>query len=128
MHRHGDGRVDAYVILNGSDKKGKFLPGAKLPIVSSAALTERGAALCLLALTIENEDKVIATFASVFPSDDPKYVLIVTLDEPVETSGKEPRRTRPADGPLKESSQASQWAAGSVVAISPPTALPRSLD
>ena len=39
------------------------------------------------------EDKVIATFASVFPVDDPKYVLIVTLDEPVETSGKEPRRT-----------------------------------
>ena len=39
------------------------------------------------------EDKVIATFASVFPVDEPKYVLIVTLDEPVETSGKEPRRT-----------------------------------
>jgi cell division protein FtsI (penicillin-binding protein 3) len=39
------------------------------------------------------KDKVIATFASVFPSNDPKYVLIVTLDEPVETSGTEPRRT-----------------------------------
>ncbi|NRA98644.1 MAG: penicillin-binding protein 2 [Rhodobacteraceae bacterium] len=39
------------------------------------------------------EDRVIATFASVFPTYDPKYVLIVTLDEPVETSGKEPRRT-----------------------------------
>ena len=39
------------------------------------------------------EDKVIATFASVFPADDPQYVLVVTLDEPVETSGKEPRRT-----------------------------------
>ncbi len=39
------------------------------------------------------EDKVIATFASVFPASDPKYVLIVTLDEPVETSGTEPRRT-----------------------------------
>lgn len=39
------------------------------------------------------EDKVIATFASVFPASDPKYVLIVTLDEPVETSGEEPRRT-----------------------------------
>jgi cell division protein FtsI (penicillin-binding protein 3) len=39
------------------------------------------------------EDKVIATFASVFPADDPAYVLIVTLDEPVETSGDEPRRT-----------------------------------
>jgi len=39
------------------------------------------------------EDKVIATFASVFPAHDPKYALVVTLDEPVETSGDEPRRT-----------------------------------
>jgi cell division protein FtsI (penicillin-binding protein 3) len=39
------------------------------------------------------EDKVIATFASVFPTTAPKYVLIVSLDEPVETSGTEPRRT-----------------------------------
>ncbi len=39
------------------------------------------------------KDKVIATFAAVFPSYDPKYVLVVTLDEPVETSGSEPRRT-----------------------------------
>ncbi len=39
------------------------------------------------------EDKVIATFASIFPAHDPKYVLIVTLDEPVETSGDKPRRT-----------------------------------
>ncbi|MDJ0823222.1 MAG: penicillin-binding protein 2 [Paracoccaceae bacterium] len=39
------------------------------------------------------DDKVIATFATLFPAHDPKYVLIVTLDEPVETSGPEPRRT-----------------------------------
>lgn len=39
------------------------------------------------------DDKVISTFASVFPADDPKYVLVVTLDEPSETSGAEPRRT-----------------------------------
>ncbi len=39
------------------------------------------------------DDKVIATFASVFPADDPAYVLVVTLDEPVETSGSKPRRT-----------------------------------
>jgi len=39
------------------------------------------------------DDKVITTFASVFPVDDPKYVLVVTLDEPVETSGDKPRRT-----------------------------------
>ncbi|MEL6618940.1 MAG: penicillin-binding protein 2 [Pseudomonadota bacterium] len=39
------------------------------------------------------DDKVIATFATVFPAHDPKYVLVVTLDEPVETSGDKPRRT-----------------------------------
>ena len=39
------------------------------------------------------DDKVIATFAGVFPASDPKYVIIVSLDEPVETSGTEPRRT-----------------------------------
>ncbi|MEM6824098.1 MAG: penicillin-binding protein 2 [Pseudomonadota bacterium] len=39
------------------------------------------------------DDKVIATFASVFPASDPAYVLVVALDEPVETSGKKPRRT-----------------------------------
>ena len=39
------------------------------------------------------DDKVIATFASVFPASDPQYVLVVTLDEPVETSGEKPRRT-----------------------------------
>lgn len=39
------------------------------------------------------DDKVIATFASVFPTDKPEYILIVSLDEPVETSGTEPRRT-----------------------------------
>ena len=39
------------------------------------------------------DDKVIATFASVFPANDPQYVLVVTLDEPSENSGAEPRRT-----------------------------------
>ncbi len=39
------------------------------------------------------KEKVVATFASVFPAHDPKYVLVVTLDEPVETSGRKPRRT-----------------------------------
>ena len=39
------------------------------------------------------DDKVVATFASVFPVSDPRYVLVVSLDEPVETSGSQPRRT-----------------------------------
>ncbi|WP_163851096.1 peptidoglycan D,D-transpeptidase FtsI family protein [Pseudooceanicola aestuarii] len=39
------------------------------------------------------KEKVIATFATLFPANDPRYVLVVTLDEPVETSGPKPRRT-----------------------------------
>lgn len=39
------------------------------------------------------EDKVITTFAGIFPAHAPEYVLVVMLDEPVETSGEEARRT-----------------------------------
>ncbi|MDQ2093451.1 peptidoglycan D,D-transpeptidase FtsI family protein [Rhodalgimonas zhirmunskyi] len=39
------------------------------------------------------KDKVIATFASMFPADDPKYVLILTLDEPETYALGETRRT-----------------------------------
>lgn len=38
-------------------------------------------------------DKVVNTFAMMFPATEPKYVLVVTLDEPVDTSGAQPRRT-----------------------------------
>ena len=40
-----------------------------------------------------DKEKVINTFASVFPASDPRYVLVVTLDEPVETAGPKPLRT-----------------------------------
>lgn len=39
------------------------------------------------------KDKVVNTFASVFPASNPQYVLIVTLDEPMDTALSEPRRT-----------------------------------
>lgn len=39
------------------------------------------------------EDKVIASFASIFPAHDPKYVLVVTLDEPELQTEIEPKRT-----------------------------------
>ncbi|MEL6680911.1 MAG: penicillin-binding transpeptidase domain-containing protein, partial [Pseudomonadota bacterium] len=39
------------------------------------------------------EDRVIATFAAIFPSTNPKYVLVVTLDEPEDRSGRIVRRT-----------------------------------
>ncbi|TMV89685.1 penicillin-binding protein 2 [Thioclava sp. BHET1] len=39
------------------------------------------------------DKKVISTFAGIFPVTNPQYVLILTLDEPSDTSGKIPRRT-----------------------------------
>ncbi|MFN3991977.1 MAG: peptidoglycan D,D-transpeptidase FtsI family protein [Tabrizicola flagellatus] len=39
------------------------------------------------------KDKVVNTFASIFPASNPQYVLIVTLDEPQDTSLSETRRT-----------------------------------
>ncbi|GIT90619.1 cell division protein FtsI [Jannaschia pagri] len=39
------------------------------------------------------DDKVISTFASVFPAYDPKYVLVVSLDEPEIEAAGEARRT-----------------------------------
>ncbi len=39
------------------------------------------------------DDKVIATFATIFPEYDPKYVLIVTLDEPSIVAYGEKRRS-----------------------------------
>ena len=38
-------------------------------------------------------DKVVNTFASVFPASNPQYVLIVTLDEPQDDTLSETRRT-----------------------------------
>ena len=39
------------------------------------------------------DDKVIATFATLFPADNPQYVLVVTLDEPSIVAYGEKRRT-----------------------------------
>lgn len=39
------------------------------------------------------DDKVVNTFASVFPASNPQYVLIVTLDEPQDDTLSETRRT-----------------------------------
>lgn len=42
------------------EKQGKFLSGCRLPIAPSSELVARGIKLCLLALSITNEDNVIA--------------------------------------------------------------------
>ena len=39
------------------------------------------------------DDKVISTFAAIFPDDNPQYVLVVTFYEPVGLSDDKPRRT-----------------------------------
>jgi cell division protein FtsI (penicillin-binding protein 3) len=39
-----------------------------------------------------DRNRVISTFASVFPTSDPEYVLIVSLDEPTDRSGRKPVR------------------------------------
>jgi cell division protein FtsI (penicillin-binding protein 3) len=38
-------------------------------------------------------DKVLATFAAIFPASNPKYVLVITLDEPEDRSGPVVKRT-----------------------------------
>jgi cell division protein FtsI (penicillin-binding protein 3) len=40
-----------------------------------------------------HKDRVMANFAGAFPITDPRYVIVVSLDEPSETSGTEVRRT-----------------------------------
>ncbi len=40
-----------------------------------------------------DRDRVLASYASVFPANDPKYVLVVILDEPVNEFGIKPRRS-----------------------------------
>ena len=40
-----------------------------------------------------DKEKNITSFASIFPIDEPKYVLVVALDEAQDTSGPEPKRT-----------------------------------
>jgi SAM-dependent methyltransferase len=62
------------------EKQGKFMPGGRLPIVSSEILYTQGIDICLLAVNTENEDKVIGRHAkwverggqfwSVFPPSD----------------------------------------------------------
>ena len=39
------------------------------------------------------DDKTISTFAGVFPAQDPKYVIVVTLDEPSIEAAGQLRRT-----------------------------------
>ena len=67
-----------FVADDNSNKLGLFMPGSKLPIISSGSLVERGVKLCLLTVAVESEEKVIqknrafvragGVFASIFPA------------------------------------------------------------
>jgi len=62
FHRLAD--LFDFVADDTPQKQGLFLPGSRLPILPSAELATRGVGLCLLALSIGNEDRVIARNAA----------------------------------------------------------------
>jgi hypothetical protein len=57
---HGLADLFDFVADDTPQKQGLFLPGARLPILPTSELAKRGVGLCLLALSIGNEDRVIA--------------------------------------------------------------------
>jgi len=67
-----------FVVDDHPRKKGLYMPGSRLPIQESAALTGRGVRLCLTSLNPESEEKVLSKnqqfvkqggrFASIFPA------------------------------------------------------------
>ena len=64
MNFHGLAELFDFVADDTPQKQGRFLPGARLPILPSEELVRRRVALCLLALSIGNEDRVIARNAA----------------------------------------------------------------
>ena len=73
----GIGSLLSFIVDDNPQKQGLAMPGSRLPIVGSQALMEQGIKLCLLSLSPELEEKVIAKnqafvqkggiFASIFP-------------------------------------------------------------
>jgi hypothetical protein len=60
LNYHGLAEHVSFVVDDTPQKQGLFVPGARLPVVSSAVLAESGVMLCLLGLAPEHENKVIA--------------------------------------------------------------------
>jgi len=64
-----------FVVDDQPEKHGKFMPGSRLPILPSHALTRHGIAVCLLAVNAENEDKVIGNHKH-FLERDGRFVSV----------------------------------------------------
>jgi len=56
----------AFVVDDHPQKCGRFMPGSRLPILSSAALVERGVKSCLSGLSPESEEKVMKHLCAFF--------------------------------------------------------------
>ena len=77
------------IIDDDPHKQGLFMPGSKLPIVSSSILMDDNYSLCILSLNPLNEDKIIANyrkfidsggkFYSIFPSSQRSLHKLVLL-------------------------------------------------
>ncbi len=80
----------AFVADDHPAKQGKFMPGSPLPILPSQALQERAVGLCLLSLSPESEQRVIARHQA-FMNNGGRFVSIFTEDSAL------PQVPEPAD-------------------------------
>lgn len=64
VNYYGFADLISFVVEDTPEKQGLFLPGSNLPIVPSAHLVTEGVGLCLLSLSPDSEDKVIANNAA----------------------------------------------------------------
>ncbi|MBI1252522.1 MAG: methyltransferase domain-containing protein [Alphaproteobacteria bacterium] len=61
-------------------KQGLYLPGARIPILPSAALVERGVKLCLFAVSPNSEDKIAEKNAA-FPAAGGRFASILAASK-----------------------------------------------
>jgi C-methyltransferase C-terminal domain/Putative zinc binding domain/Methyltransferase domain len=77
---HGLADLIDCVVDDTAQKQGLFLPGARLPILPSRALVERGVKLCLFAVSPNSEDK-IAGFNAAFTDAGGRFASILAASK-----------------------------------------------